>query len=115
MIDHVACTVPVLDAVGLDHFFGELGFHQFDIPEDEPQFLYEMEHKQRWYSNGGECDVHVVENRKHVTHWGWGHICVHVGGEQFEALRKSRWLVRDNDTGRIWLQGPGAIRVEVRP
>lgn len=116
MIDHVAYTVDLLEPEHMDAFMAVLGFVPFAIPDDWPQAAYEGQFNQRWYCDGGECDVHIVENSAMQDKWRWGHICVQLQGqEQYDAARHSSYCARDNGTGRAWLTGPGEIRVEVRP
>lgn len=114
MIDHVAYTVSKLHEDDLDEFMGALGFVPFAIPKDAPQAAYEATQRQRWYTDGGECDVHIVEHSDEADLLGWGHFCVLAeSGEAYENARDSQWLARDNDTGRVWLAYNG-LRVEVR-
>lgn len=114
MIDHVAYTVEELDEVEQDRFWTALGFFMFPIPSDDVAYAYELEQRQRWYSNRTDCDVHIVENRDEADTWNWGHLCVKVEEETYDELRHSDWVERDNGSGRFWLRGPGGIRVEVR-
>lgn len=110
MIDHVAYTVEDALDPELDSFFLLLGFTPMLI-DDEP---FEKLIPQRWYTNSGECDVHIVQREN--MDWGWQHLCVNSMTEvQFSACLNSEWCVRARPgSPRIWLVGPGGIRVEVR-
>ncbi len=121
MIDHVAYTVEPMYGRSwesvvpeLDKFFALLGFTPVTVQDDLVDVhAYEQAQEQRWYTDGGECDVHIV--CKESLYWGWQHFCVKVERPVFEQCRDSIYLDRDSGSGRIWLVGPGGIRVEVRP
>jgi hypothetical protein len=116
MIDHITFTTGELDVHAWDAFMSTIGFQPFEIPIDSPQYAYELEQFQRWYTDGGECDIHIVQNPMEEDEWHWGHICINsLTRTQYEDLRDNPYCVRDNDSGRIWLQGPDDFfRVEVR-
>lgn len=59
--------------------------------------------------------VHLVGSKERHP-LGLAHFCVSgVGLQRYDRLATSEWCERDSGSGRIWLAGPGGLRVEVRP
>jgi hypothetical protein len=110
-VDHVTYEVleSDLNDPDLAAFMFLLGF-----AEIEPDAKIEKNWKVRWFIDSVGFTIHFVAgSRRHI---GLGHFCIHrVGTNKFGKLRKSHRCTRDSGSGRIWMDGPAGIRVEVRP
>lgn len=123
-VDHVTVQVPdpVMESSVLVDFFQLLGFEEVDPSAD----ILEKGWNVRWFAPAGlndvrlptEAIVHVVAAgaRAHFP-VGLAHFCVRgVGDLAYQRARRSAWVEHDNpDSPRVWLAGPGGIRVELRP
>lgn len=112
MINHITCHILDEEFDDVRELMTELGFHE--IPADDP---FEHGYNVRWYSDGlGSPNVHFVADGGSGDWLQLGHFCVVLGSQaHFERLKRSRFLVRDSGSGRIWLQVADNVRVEVRP
>ncbi len=113
-VDHVTYQVP-RGWVGFtewERFFGLLG-----MEEVKPDKAIEGEWEVRWFKHlGDDFAVHLVETEARCYPQGLAHFCVvGVGAMRFYSAKRSDWCERDSGSGRIWLNGPCGIRVEVRP
>jgi hypothetical protein len=112
VIDHVTYEVAedVLKSEELGQFFRDLG-----MLEAVPDPKIEKHYNVRWFSYLDEGTiVHVVARAKYTIRARlWDHLCIKTSPECFGELARSKWLERDSGSGRIWLEGPGGIRVEV--
>lgn len=111
MIDHITWTVRKLDKEATVEFMALVGF--WPIPVKGPAF--EQEVNQVWFTDGGETDVHIVQHTFGGTKV-WDHICVNsLTPQQVTKCSESDYVERARATSqRIWLKGPGGIRIEVR-
>lgn len=119
MIDHVTfqMTHKELHDPEMRDFFALLGMYELNNPEQRD--TAEQGWDVRWFADhigdlDGHCVVHLVGADSPVA-LGLGHICVRVGEPAYRRARRSKWLERASGSGRLWLKGPGWLRVEVRP
>jgi hypothetical protein len=127
MIDHLTFEVHPnqLHHERMSAFFELLGFIEVDASEEIKQgwnvrwfvhtdFVKVFGTKRpRW-----KPEIHIVAgDRSGPAPLGLTHFCVVGRGEEgMEACRKSEWLEHERQgSGRLWLTGPGGLRVEVRP
>lgn len=128
MIDHITIHIPAgtFADPDLETFISSLGFESIRAAESVPDGW-----QVRWYMRRRVAllgidvlkpDLHLVETPVEEgeargwkqDHYGMGHICVNVGRANYNALRASKWCVRDSGSGRIWLEFAN-LRFEVRP
>lgn len=115
MIDHVTYEVPedeLFDNPDLVYFFDLLEMDE--VPPDEA--IEGKGWKVRWWKpRNGDVLIHLVAGDKPTYDpMGLSHFCSYVNRESFSKLKVSQFLERDSGSGRIWLDGPIGIRVEVR-
>lgn len=115
MIDHVNYQVPV-DAVhseAMTEFMALLGLKE--IPPNE---ALDAQYVVRWWmcpTTG--MRVHVVGAGDHPRRQGLGHLCVVLDPTRWQQCHESDFLIRynpDSPMKRLWLTGPGELRVEVQ-
>lgn len=130
MIDHITFEVPpeYLYAGRMTDFIRMLGFIEVDASEE-----VNMGYDVRWFVHTEiipamarfegtkrgtmlKPELHLVAGG-YPAPLGMTHFCVTgVGEEMMEHCRKSEWLEHEREgSGRLWVQGPGGLRVEVRP
>lgn len=112
MIDHITYEIDRdgLTDPDLGSFFAALG-----LLEVEPDEKIEKDYNVRWWQDEDGRQIHLVEGMRPTT-LGLAHFCIKgVGRDDLEGLRRSDWLEHDSGSGRIWLNGPQGIRVEVHP
>jgi hypothetical protein len=113
MIDHVTYELneQTLHSVDVTRFLYALG-----MVEVRPDAAIEAEYDVRWFKyQYQDFYVHLVARVDFVIRAKlWDHFCAIVQPDRYGELAKSKWLERDSGSGRIWLSGPGGIRVEVR-
>lgn len=117
MIDHVTYQVHTrhLRDDRMGQFWAVLGFQEFQAPEAYQAQFMKGRYEARWFTDGSECDVHLVAVEQLVPEeWGLAHLCVKVDDDQYAVCKHSSFCVRDSGSGRVWLTGPGGIRVEVQ-
>lgn len=119
MIDHVAYVVATrhLYSPRMDEFWAVLGFDEFQADEQYQAQFMKGRYEARWYTDSGECDVHLVAPKSGQwlpEEWGLAHLCVKTDADQYAICKHSSFCVRDSGSGRVWLTGPGGIRVEVQ-
>jgi len=111
MVTHITWTVKHLEKELTVVFFELFGF--WPIPVEDT--AVERAANQVWFTNGGECDVHIVEH-EFARPKVWDHICVNsLTPAQVQRCASSYWVERNRlDSRRLWLRGPGGIRIEIR-
>jgi hypothetical protein len=128
VLDHVTYQVPaeVLHTAELTLFMEMLMFE-----EVEPDEVVADNWDVRWWISTEAIDqrgqtrlgyhlkpeVHLMSADTEPHPLGYSHFCVTgVGEERMDECRRSKWLEHEREgSGRLWLAGPGGIRVEVRP
>lgn len=113
MIDHVTYEVLNLLDPDLTLFFSALG-----MDEVSPAEHIAANYNVRWWKDPETgFTVHLVaQDVPQATFIGLGHFCITgVDEEDFDRLAHSAWLEHDSGSGRIWLEGPQGLRVEVHP
>jgi hypothetical protein len=115
MIDHVNYQVPtdVVHTREMTEFWDLLR-----LQEVEPTEALDKQYVVRWWEDPGTgFRVHIVGANEPPLYMGLGHLCVAVSDGVWEACAKSRWMARynpDSPMRRVWLLGPGDLRVEVQ-
>jgi len=128
MIDHITyqVTAEALHHDELTLFMDMLNFEEIDAAEEikEGWDVRWWVHREYVPSGRGRAvylrkpEIHMVAQTESAPHpLGLSHFCVTgVGKLIYEACRGSEWCEHAREgSGRIWLAGPGGIRVEVRP
>lgn len=119
MIDHVTYMVSKED---LEHGMFRTFFALLDMHEVHPDPAIEKSWQVRWFKPNAQPFplIHLVAGPR-TPELELAHFCVtfdtynHATAVQLvNECRDSAWLERDSGSGRIWLKGPGGIRVEVR-
>lgn len=116
MIDHVAYTVEDPYDPTLQHVMNMLGFVRFEADEAYKEAFIRGQYTASWWSDGNDCDVHLVQGDAPAER-GLEHLCVmHVGQETYDdLLRTYPELIEHHGTsGRLWLAVCG-LRIEVHP
>lgn len=117
MVDHVAYSVPDVQDPDLAELFTRvLGWQEFEADEAYQQAFMRGQYTARWWCNGSETDVHIVEDPMLApANRGLEHMCIKdVGDEAYERCLGSRLCHRASGSGRCWLVACG-LRVEVHP
>jgi hypothetical protein len=114
MIQHITYEVPIAELFNnpsLDRFMRLVGLAP--VPPD-PEI--EKNWAVRWWSDGQGGTVHLVGTEEPtLVDLRLGHWCVIVSESLFARCKTSEFnegIGRQED--RVWLRGPGGIRVEVR-
>jgi hypothetical protein len=115
MVTHYTAEVPIaaFHSKGLDEFMEALGFYEIET-------TYTDDWPCRWFSDkDSDFQVHITGNEllNDAPDWGLAHLCVLVHQATFDTFKDSVWCVRanpDSRLGRIWVVGPGGIRVELQ-
>lgn len=115
MIDHVNYQVPtaIVHTIEMAAFWRMLG-----MVEVQPNEALDDQYVVRWWEDPTTgLRVHVVGAGKDALPVGLGHLCVTLPAAVWDICRTSRWLERHNPDSpmqRLWLRGPGGLRVEVQ-
>lgn len=118
-IDHMTFVVPdVTDPMVRELMVVCLGLEEFQADEQYEAAFMRGQFVARWFRVPGKqsvmADMHVVEGNV-VEDWDLQHVCVRgVGQAQFELCRDHPLCTRRVNPERVWLTGPGGIRVEVQ-
>jgi hypothetical protein len=114
-VDHVTVQVPIGTLNDAGELLETIGFKGAEV--DSAYAARNTDYTFRHYRDQDGFRVHTIEciNSDEdnlldplLTHFR----CV-VPEDAMPMLRESRWLERDSGHGRIWLRGPGTLRVEV--
>jgi hypothetical protein len=109
-VDHVTYMMrePELRAGDMQAFFNLIGMR-----EVKPSAHIEQDWTVRWFEDDSGFQVHIVAGPR-TPELELSHFCVIISQEMFQAAVLSPWLERQRiGSPRIWLKGPGGLRVEV--
>jgi hypothetical protein len=115
MIDHVNYQVPteVVHSSMMTAFMALLG-----LEEVPPTEALDKEYTVRWWEDTATgMRVHIVGLGLAPLRTGLGHLCVKLDDERWGRCANCRWVERYNRASpmrRLWLRGPGGLRVEVQ-
>jgi hypothetical protein len=115
MINHVNYQVPeeVVHSKALTRFMDLLM-----LTEVQPNEALDNEYVVRWWEDmESDLRIHVVGRGLDPLPQGYGHLCVQLPPTWWKQCLDSPWLIRHNPDSpmqRLWLYGPGGIRVEVQ-
>jgi hypothetical protein len=116
MIAHVNYQVPedVVHTQALTDFMEMLGLY-----EVQPDEALDDQYVVRWWQDmDSDLLIHIVGRGMDPLPMGYGHLCLKVTDTRMALCTRSPWLIRHNPDSplkRLWLYGPGGIRVEVQP
>lgn len=118
-LDHITLCVADVDDERLDQLMDLLGFEEFTASEAYQEAFMKGLYVARWFRpteiSGPSTDLHFVVGA-HPEDRGLEHVCfMGLGEDRYDHCRQSDLCVRDSGSGRVWLAGPGNIRVEVQP
>lgn len=115
-MDHVTYCVPDVNDPVVDQLAELLSLEEFQASEAYEAAFMKGRYVARWFSTPmGICDLHLVEGEAPADR-GLEHLCFrNVGHEVYERCAHSPLCVRNSGSGRVWLRGPGSLRVEVQP
>lgn len=115
-IDHVTYCVPNVQDERIGQLAQLLGWKEFVASEQYQQQFVKGRYLARWFHMPmGMCDIHLVEG-DYPHDRGLEHLCImKVGDETYERAKASPLCARSSGSGRVWLAGPGSLRIEVQP
>ena len=118
MIDHLTYQVPIglVHSPELAAFMELVGLQE--VPVDLTIDPVDVDYIVRWWEDTHGMGVRIVGVDAPALPVGLGHWCVKLGPHNFRLCAVSRWVERhnpDSPLGRLWLCGPGGLRVEVQP
>ncbi len=118
-LDHITCAVPDVQDPDIDQLFVHcLGLQEFQADEQYEAAFMRGQFVARWFRLPGAlpvmADLHVVQGDPPQP-WGLQHVCfIGVGAARFAYCAVHPLCTRKVNPERVWLTGPGGIRVEVQ-
>lgn len=119
LVDHVTYQIPHGEMPDTRDSVDNLGsfFSLLEMTEVQPEQKVEEGWTVRWFEDMWGFQIHIVEAENNMydpqlPSIGLGHFCAHVTQASFDEI-KANHADHDSGSGRVWIEGPFGLRVEV--